>query len=771
MLLGVTHQTFRGRCREFRREMVQIDGKVVPRQLFDFASLPADYQASLQALLEKQHAPTFQSLLEMRRVETRKWEPSKKWLDYKPTVRKRAEDRHAMLQVWYASQNAGMTKTESNRRARNEFERITGRSISDKQVYRWVATIDERGGEFAPIEAYCDEKECPHQAARLNVPEEFLAAAKSKALEPGVLAWSAAIRFFELEWANGRAVPGIGSPSAPGQPFPYTAQQLRKYAPSKAARMQAGRGKFAAKSNGLLAALPVGSAALGLRQRIVFDDKRLDIVALRDLDGAKVEVMLYIAMDESTRQILGYLLREQGGVRQTDVEALTAFVLRVCGFGGTAAGYPTTLKFERGTVAISEARQRLLEMMFPGQLIISRTAMVGGHNAAGDYSQSPTGNFFGKAKLESFMATLDRFTAHIPGQRGNVYRNTPLMLGDLLLSAERMASPQYKRTGSMLEDAIQSGQLAQAVHFVQTGALPGAFEASKATGIKGPLLYVSELNMAIQAAIAYYNAQRGHRREGYLEMPMVQPDGRLIHVRESANDKAARLERELAAMGRSLTRISEADAAVLLHKVRKITVKANGALVRINGRERRYWSESSVAIAQAQKSTLGEKEFLALYNPEDPRELYLLHNPVSHYQANAEALQHGDEPHFFEALPLMVNAEITDEVAMAQRAQRVAAANSRVGAEIVRDIVPFLAAKAERQERSTELAEPLRAAVAVLRDESAKHELPPTALASELQAEVVGEPTRLSQREAAKDDYHASLGSAEDLARATDDEM
>ena len=60
------------------------------------------------------------------------------------------------------------------------------------------------------------------------------------------------------------------------------------------------------------------------------------------------------------RATLGYLLREAGAVRQTDVEGLTAFVLRVCGFAGKSAGYATTLKYERGTVAISAAREELL---------------------------------------------------------------------------------------------------------------------------------------------------------------------------------------------------------------------------------------------------------------------------------------------------------------------------------------------------------------------------------------------------------------------------
>ena len=46
-------------------------------------------------------------------------------------------------------------------------------------------------------------------SARLAVPEEFVAALKSKVLEPGVRLWSAAVRFFEIEWLAGRVVPGL----------------------------------------------------------------------------------------------------------------------------------------------------------------------------------------------------------------------------------------------------------------------------------------------------------------------------------------------------------------------------------------------------------------------------------------------------------------------------------------------------------------------------------------------------------------------------------
>ncbi len=749
-LLAINVQPFRKRCPEFRNGFVEVDGRLVSRQLFAFGSLPQDYRDKLSRMREAQIAPSFAALFSIQEVETRKWSAPKSWTEYKPSVRQRAEQKHAALRVWYDALNAGRPKVEANRMCRHEFERLTGRSVSDKQVYRWAGEIDERGGEFAPLEAYCDNKECAHVAARKGVPEDFLVAVRSKALEPSVGTMTAAVRFFELEWRAGRAVPGLGRASGRTEPFPFTAKQLgdRNLLPGKGQRVQTSEGKFRAKVNGFLPAPPLASGALRLRERIVFDDKRLDIAAKDDITGRPVSPVLYLAMDESTRQILGYLLREEGGVRQTDVEGLTAFIFRVAGFAGKSAGYATTLKFERGTVAISPDRERLVTGLYPGEVHISRTSMIGGHNVAGDFAQERSGNFFGKGKIESFMRTLDQYARHIEGQRGNVYANQPLMLGDLLTTPERLISPHYRRKGTMIEEAVLAAQTAQAVHFDRTGELPGAYAAAQATGIKGPLLYMSELHAAVQAVIAYYNSQRGHEREGFLEIPMVQANGGLRQIRESSNDKAARLERELAALGKGLQRISEADCLVLLHKVKRVTVKVNGVTTTVNGRERRYWCERSQAIDEAVANQLGEKDYLALYNPEDPRELYLLRNVVGHVPLTATELPPGEEPHFFEALPLYIAPEINDAQAMAERAARVATANARNDFSIARTIVPFLATQTERRETNRDLSEPVRAAVSVLRNETAPAERPSSDLGSDLAQVVPG--ARREEREAAQ---------------------
>jgi len=754
-LLGVTQQSFSKRCKVFRQAHVTTGGKIVLRQVYAFGDLPEDWRLRITALREQHGAGCAEELIGMMQTARRKWTAPRAWTEYGPQAQLRATHRQAMLAVWFAALGQGATKSEANRRARAEFTRITGRTISDKQVYRIAAQIEERGGELAPLEAYVDEKECPHVRARLAVPPEFVAALKSKVLEPGVRLWSAAVRFYEIEWLAGRAVPGLGV-AHEGEAFPYSAGQLRKFNPSKAARETAGRGKFAAKVAGLLPALPIGRRELGLRERIVFDDKRLDLIALDDTTGNPVTLTLYLAMDESTREILGYLLREDGAVTQTDVEALTAFVMRVCGVALGQAGYFTTLKFERGTVAIGKDRERLLKLLFPG-LMISRTGMIGGHNAPGDFAQSASGNFFGKAVLESFMATLDRYTAHIPGQRGNTYRNQPLMLGDLFTTGTLLANASAKRDhrtkGTMIEEAVLAAQTAMALDFHATGQVRGALTASHSTGVKAPMLYTSEVNLAVQAAIGYYNAQRDHRRDGFEMLSLVTPEGGLRQVRESSSDKAARLARDLASMGRSLTRISAAHATVLLHKVRRVTVTPNGAVVTTGKTRRIYWHEHSLAVAAAQKSTLGEKQYLALYNPEDPRELYLLENSVNTLPASVTEVPEGFGPVFLEALPLYEVPEITDAAAMGERATRVAANHARVAFEIVRDTAPFIEAQTERRAENIRLTQDLAASLRLVTptaDPRASTEMDADEASAGVVGAMNGAPTRREARPAAE---------------------
>ncbi len=738
-LLSRAPQTFRDRCLPSGAQ------EASGLQLFAFDALPADYRAELEKLRLDHATPNFSALLARMDAAALGWQPPKPWAKYKPSVRQRATVKRDALAVWYAARRNKKSKKEAWELVRAEFDRITGKTVGARQVRRWIETIEARGGEFAPLAAYCDEKEVPHIAARLTPPEELIVALQSKVHEPGVGEWSAAVRHFQLAWVAGADVPGLGRAQA-GEPFPFTAKQLQKFCPSKAARVHGSRGKFAAKAVGLLPAPPISRRNVRLRERIVFDDKRLDIVALDDATGLPVTLVGCFMMDEATSQILGYILRPDGGLRQNDVEGLTAFFLRVVGFAGTRAGYATTLKFERGQVAISPDREALIYGMFPGQFIVSRTSMIGGHGPGG-FKAEPSGNFFGKGRLESFYRTFDHYFRHVRGQRGNVHSTTPLMLGDLLTTPEKIAHQNYKLKGTMIEEAVLCGQAAMQMHWRETGEV-NSIAAVEATGIVLPLLHTREIHAALQAAILFYNAERGHRREGFNDIAVTTADGGVRWVTESANDKAARLHAELAAQGRCLTTISAADATVLLHRCKRVTVKPSGARVRIDRQERVYWHPDSLAVAAAQRSSLGEKVFLALFNPDDPRELYLLHNAPGSFPPAAAELPSGQEPHFFEALPLYEAPDANDEAALARRAKSVAANVGRVMVELQRNVIPFDAEQTARRERNLEITKPMREAVTVLREQMVKGEQPATA---------VGEAFAASDRTEARRRYEESL--------------
>lgn len=773
-----------------RRVQQIIQRSAVPTQLVGcpggttnivaFAHLPEAWRVELDALRVEHYCRTFADLLTVGA----RWVPKVEVGPGDMTAHNYAyaQSMKAALTEFFAALDArqsvaeayeiAIRRWEAEARSRNpelqraresvpKKERAKYRPLKATYGWRQIENIRQRveaagGIRRATLQAYALQKQVPHVGARVDAPEELIAELKCRATRFGE--WNQAVRTIQIDWQEGRAVPGVGRAEHPGEEFPIKRATLDKYKPSAAARVLGSRGKFKAKADGWLPAPLLGTRTLRLRERIVYDDKRIDGAFLDDHTGDPVELVAYFAMDESTRQILGYILRETGAVRQTDVEALCAFIMRTAGIAGHCAGYPTTHKYERGCVAISPARQEFLEAIFPGEVIISRTTMIGGKTGPGQHAQKASGNFFGKGKLEAFNGALDHYLLHLPGQRGNVYQNQPAMLGDLLLTPQKMTHPNYKPTGSAIEEAVLCAQSARTLAFVQTGEMLPAHQASEATGVTPNLLYVSQANAAIQTMIAWWNSERGHRREGFEQIAIVKADGSRELVTESPNDKAARLEAALRAQGRGLQRISEADMVMLLHKVKRVTVKPSGAKVRIGGADRIYWSGSSKAVAAAQASALQEKTYLALYNPEDATDLYLLENCPSHLSKTATELPGGEKPIFFERLPLYTPAE--DDAARVARAEQVQRNHSRVAFEHNRNIQPFVADETARRERNLSIGEPLAKAVTALRAEAEERAASETAAS----LQVVPE-TRAAQRASAQpdvgtaDDFRASLQS------------
>jgi len=701
-LLGVTSRQFRRRDIE-HSDMRLMNGGLT--KVYAWAVLPADYQEAAAGLLARHHAQSYEALLSMRRVD-RRWAPTFEFGEKPSATQEKALKVKAIMAVYFSALD-NRTKSQANAMARAEWVKTFGGECNEKTIRRWEARIERAGGfESAPLEAYCDNKDVKHTRNTKGIPREFLIEFRAKACEPGHVNISRAIHHFTILWETGQEVPGYGVRQSEDQPFPLSEHTLRKFAPGRAARETAGRGKFAAKTKKAIPALPLSSRGLRMRQRIVFDDKRPDVVLLDDDTGAQFEPWIYLAMDEATRKILGWAFRSEGHMHQADTDAFTAGILRSAGFSSGDAELVTTLKYERGETAIGTEREWLLKSLFPRQIDISRTRMIGGHNVPGDFAQKASGNFMGKGKLESFMKTFDCFFAHLAGQRGNnAQLAQPAMLGDTTLTLNTILHPNYKMKGTMIEEALLCAHGAMAVSWM-AGENVSAREAAERTGITPPLIWRSDFVKYMAIIIAYYNRRRGHRMEGFETITINGRDGKPERVSESPDDKERRLEHELAGQGGRIVRLSEADTMLLLHKCKKVKVTPSG--VSMLGKI--FWSEHSKAVWEAQHNTTLEKYYLALYDPQRLEEIYLVRNPVSHFRERDETLG-GETPVFFECLPLYIAPDQTNPEQMRERADRIATNQNRVMREVAIVTQPTIDAQTQRRLENTEKLKNIRAAI------------------------------------------------------------
>ncbi len=607
-----------------------------------------------------------------------------------------------VMMVYFETLGQGATKGVATEAARQRWEELFGKPCSAKTIARKEASVLARLAPAqppteAPLEWFTDNKDVPHLNARLEVrgvvPHEFIRAFRAKCVLPGMEHVSSAFRAFEIDWLTGKEVPGFGRPERNGLPFPVTIAQVRKYAPGYAARLQGSRGQAAARA----IALPTmrrTNAELQLCEKIVFDDTRLNIFALDDLTGNVVELKSYWAMDVATRRIIGWLVREAGNVKASDVDALVARVLQTWGFAHEHAGYATELKFERGTVACNPSKQALLEGLYPGQIKVRRTSMDGGRNFDGDYQQAASGHWMGKGEIESFMRTLGYFCEHLKGQRGSVWQRTPAHLGTLRLGKN---DRQLLTAGSILDEASLVARSGRALAYLQSNGLdraPSAAEAAERFGLRAPLYYVHEVLAALPAIVQYYNSRTDHRREGFADVRYEADGGGIRFRKETSDERAARLQILLEARAVAPVVLPDSDAALLLHRARRVTVTRNGVQLQINGCTLNYWKPASAAIREAIGLTTGTREAIALLDEEKPDRIHLLQNTVSTWQE-------GDHAVYWETLPVDPRVASNDREAQAVDIERRRQEHNRVARELTTAIEPEL--RERDRERQTNL--------------------------------------------------------------------
>jgi len=312
-------------------------------------------------------------------------------------------------------------------------------------------------------------------------------------------------------WKAGGTLPGLGTwqewwmathphlampASIPD--FPWSERTITRRMPPKAISRMGNLGTAAALKH--LPSMDRDYSKLRKCELYTLDDVRLDFVSLDELTGRVVEMVAYLLMEVSSRSIVSFVAKPVDSIKAEDVDELIARGLQADGFG-LGVGYQTHIWFERGTVACSEAAQRVLEAFSDGALKIHRTSMDGGVRWIGAAADKASGHSAGKAAMESFNRNLHRRLGHIVGQRGNNFSNQPTNLG--------VGDAQVKDASRSGKDTLRA-QAEKLAQFKLTAMAAGA-DAK----LKLPLLTSFQGASAVADAVRDHNAARGHTMQGF----------------------------------------------------------------------------------------------------------------------------------------------------------------------------------------------------------------------------------------------------------------
>jgi hypothetical protein len=326
----------------------------------------------------------------------------------------------------------------------------------------------------------------------------------------GMTVTSVAIKSLHDDWYAGKKLPGLGTwrewyaAKHPDHPLPEIAPEFPvhdrtfyRYAPKGALRGLGNKGVAEMKMNAPF--ISRDYASLRPAELYTADDARLDLKAIDEVTGRVTDVVVYLMMEVSCRLIVACVVKGATAICAADVDDLIARGLQV---GGIGNGYVTHLLLERGTIAMSEQRKELLEMMSDGRVRVHRTGMDGGERWDGAFADKPSGHWFGKAMIESFMRKLHLRLMMIPGQTGPDFSKAP---ANLLWSVRRK---QHANGGS--EKIIAGGRAAEAEMLAQLNLQMG-----QRIALKMPLKTISEVTMLVMDAIKDHNTSPDHDCEGF----------------------------------------------------------------------------------------------------------------------------------------------------------------------------------------------------------------------------------------------------------------
>lgn len=334
----------------------------------------------------------------------------------------------------------------------------------------------------------------------VEIPPELVCEFQCRATKEGVLDMSAAIQSLHRDWENNRPIPGLntredyclqkGLPLDSAPDFPFCTRTLYRWKPTTAERAGGVHGKARMRAIGPY--VDMDYSTLRKCELFTLDDVRLDILCADEATARVVEVTMYVLMEVSSRYIVSWVIKPHEAIKQEDVDELIAHGLQVDGFG-LGVGYTTHIKFERGTLACSEAAQIALEGGSGGRIKIHRTSMDGDVRWVGAPSDVASGHAAGKAVIESFFRRLHVALMGLPGQRGNKFSNAPQNLG-------------YNGP-----DKFSPGSLAS-----ETDKLLKIQRASRGRiKLRLPMLYLREVRLAVISAMKAHNHSSGHDYAGH----------------------------------------------------------------------------------------------------------------------------------------------------------------------------------------------------------------------------------------------------------------
>ncbi|MBI3985401.1 MAG: hypothetical protein HY343_00645 [Lentisphaerae bacterium] len=360
-----------------------------------------------------------------------------------------------------------------------------------RHYYRWL-----NGGRS--ISALVPKKNS--RASKLD--GELLVELRRRCTLPGMANASVAIKTLVQDWKRGDFIPGLGTwrnwwlahrkdfPLPAAAPdFPVSKRTLYNYLPSPAAKEWGTKGLSAARP--LLPFISRDYGSLRPSELFIFDDVRLDVLAIDDLTRKPTEMVCYISIEGGCRLIPAFIMRPANAMLKTDVDLLVVRTLKMCGIG---RGYQTHLYFERGTLTMSDVAAEVLEKVSEGRIKVHFTSMNSGRSFVGAHRDEGKGHWMGKAVLESFMRSLHLSLMFLPGQRGNNYSNQPESLG-------WVGQGQLPKPGTMAREAETLSDIQLAF--------------SDRIKLNFGLCWVSEVRTALRSALKLHNTSREHQYQGF----------------------------------------------------------------------------------------------------------------------------------------------------------------------------------------------------------------------------------------------------------------